>query len=311
MTEDFCKSEKGSGSFFRDLSFAVVLAVAFLWLQLFYSCSTLWTHSEYYGYGWYVPLIATFFFYRRWKDSEFGDRELRSVPSWLFPLLALILLPLLLPIRAIGNFDPTWRVPILIQAVAVVLVSHGLLGAVFGWKKSLMMAPVTIYALSSVPYPFQFENWMIRKMTGLVIYFTVEVFGWMGRPVTAIGERLESAGTVVEVSEGCSGIRSFQSLLNASLFFGELFWLSVWKRGFLLIGGLFFATIVNAGRAVYLATIRFDDGAVAFDEAHDLVGYMAFCIAAALLLVMAFVLKQVDLKHKAIVTTVGEEGKPL
>jgi exosortase len=286
---------------------AVVLAVLFLWLQLFYGCSTLWTQSEYYGYGWYVPLIAAFFFYRRWKDSDFGESEARRVPSWLFPLLALFLLPLLLPIRTIGNFDPTWRVPILIQAMAVVFVTHGLLGATFGWKKSLIIVPVTIYALSSVPYPFQFENWMIRKMTGWVITFTVEVFGWMGRPVTAVGERLECAGTVVEVSEGCSGIRSFQSLLNASLFFGELFWLGIWKRGFLLISGLLFATIVNAGRAVYLASIRFDDGAVAFDEAHDFVGYMAFCIAAALLFVTALALKHLNFKHKTVVTTVGKE----
>ncbi len=300
-------NQESSQKSWSTLHLALVLAVGFLWLQLFYGCSTLWTESEYYGYGWYVPLIAMFFSYRRWKDSEFGEIEARPVPAWWFPVLGLILLPFLLPIRTVGNFDPTWRLPILIQAVAVALISHGLLGAVFGWKKSLIMAPVTIYALSSVPYPFQFENWMIRKMTGLVISFTVEFFGWVGRPVTAVGERLESAGTVVEVSEGCSGIRSFQSLLNASLFFGELFWLSFWKRALLLLGGLFFATIVNAGRAVYLAVIRFDDGSVAFDEAHDFVGYMAFCIAAALLFVTALVLKQVNFKQKAVVTTVGEE----
>jgi exosortase len=207
----------------------------------------------------------------------------------------------------IGNFDATWRAPILVHAVMVVIVSHALLGVFFGWKKSLIIAPVTIYALSAVPYPFQFENWMIRKMTGLVIGLTVEVFGWMGRPVIAVGERLESAGTVVEVTEGCSGIRSFQSLLNASLFFGELFLLENWKRVVVVLGGLFFATIVNAGRAVYLAKIRFDDGEVAFDAAHDMVGYITFCIAAGLLFVTALGLRNFNFKRKTLIRRVTKD----
>lgn len=262
-----------------------------LWAQLFYACSTLWRESEYYSYGFYVPIATVFFLWRRWSESGEATRFASDGVAKVLLLGAAVLLPLLLVVRTIGTFDGTWRPPILLHAVVVVIFSHLVLWKAFGRAISLWFAPVTIFALSAVPYPFSFEAQMIRKMTGLVITTAVEAFNLFGRPVTAVGERLQSNGTFVEVTEGCSGIRSFQSLLMASLFYGEFFFLSVWKRVTLLAAGLFFAVAVNAGRAMHLATIRFDYGEVAFDEAHDMVGYVAFAIAAALLLATAVLLK--------------------
>jgi hypothetical protein len=53
----------------------VLVSIAALWLQLSVSAAPIWRFGEYYEYGWYVPPIAVFFFYRRWRDlSPTGRR---------------------------------------------------------------------------------------------------------------------------------------------------------------------------------------------------------------------------------------------
>ncbi len=271
---------------------AVLLgALGVMWMQLFVSCISIWQNSEYYTYGWYVPPAALLFFLRRWKSDDFDRSELRPIPV-LWPLgIALALLVPLFAIRTLGHFDASWRPPILLHAGMVAVISHGLLALAAGWRRSLWFLPLTIFALSAVPHPFQVEQTMIRQFTGWVIDLSVEWFALAGRPVSAVGERLESLGTVVEVTQGCSGIRSFQSILMASLFFGELFFLRIGPRLVLVVLGLGVTLLVNTGRAIALATIRFDRGEEAFKAAHDSVGMIAFAVSAAILLLVALLLR--------------------
>lgn len=48
----------------------VLAAVAALWLQLFCRAVPFWRFGEYYAYGWFVPPLAGFFFYRRWRMRD-------------------------------------------------------------------------------------------------------------------------------------------------------------------------------------------------------------------------------------------------
>lgn len=271
--------------------FVLWAGLAALWLQLFASCLPIWVASEYYTYGWYVPPAALLFFVRRWRDEGFGRMELRPLPGrWLAAIALILLLPLFV-IRTLGYVDAGWRPPILLQALMVASLSHGLISLAAGWRRSLWFLPLTIFALSAVPHPYQIEQAMIQKFTAWVVDLSVGWFGLMDRPVSASGVRLESMGEVVEVSQGCSGIRSFQSILMASLFFGELFMLGVRMRGVLVVFALGVTLLVNAGRAIVLATIRFDRGEAAFDSAHDSVGFAAFAASAVMLLVAALFLR--------------------
>ena len=51
----------------------------------------------------------------------------------------------------------------------------------------------------------------------------VEVLGWTGIPAIQHGNLIEVGTGTVGVSEACSGIRSFQTSLMISLFFGEFY----------------------------------------------------------------------------------------
>ena len=262
--------------------------LSLLWLYFFWCLIPSWDSSGYYGYGWMVGPATLFFYWRRLEPLRDGKIQYaeRGV-SWP-PMVALILfLLLMLPLRMIEVADSTWRPPLWLHVVMLVGLSHFVILWKLGWRYSLFFVPATLFALTAVPYPWQIEQFLVRKLTGGVIQIAGEFFNLFGRPVTVLGETLESMGTVVEVTEGCSGIRSFQSLVMSALFFGELFRLRWFYRVLLMVIGIAAAVVMNTGRAMTLARIRFDEGEAAFDAAHDNVGFLSFGLSAVVLLIAA------------------------
>ena len=110
-----------------------------------------------------MPPFAVFFFYRRWRDLPDAVRLPRTdKTAWVIGL-ALLLLPLFSILRALNYVDAGWRPPILLQALVVVGVSHLLLGRFLGWRTSWFFTPVTILALSAIPWPWQVEQLLMAK----------------------------------------------------------------------------------------------------------------------------------------------------
>lgn len=266
----------------------LVTGLGLLWLQLYYSVTPVWIHGDYYGYAWFVPPIAVFFFYRHWQERPGpGQSRLRGLALLLATLL---LLPLLVVIRAIEGFDTTWRPPMLLHALLLTVVSHWILWKRCGRGFSLGMIPVTLFALSAIPYPFTLEKLVINTLTEWVVAAAGFIFHFTGRPVQVYGSIVEFNGTKVEVTEGCSGIQSLQSLIMVSLYLGEFFRMRIPHR-FLLLGLAVVAALsINVGRAIFLARVRFENGETAFDAAHDGVGHVAFAIGGLSLLVAARVM---------------------
>jgi exosortase len=204
-----------------------------------------------------------------------------------------LLLIVLVPLRVIETGDPGWRPPVVLHGLLVTLASHFLLARDYGWKSSASLLPVTILAWSAVPYLWQVEQVLIRQLTGAVIGLTRECFILNGQPVELRGEGLVLGDRVAEVTDGCSGIRSAQSLLMTALFFGELMWLT-WPRRLLLLGAaLLTALVTNTVRAYYLASLQFSAGPDAVHQAHDPAGHIAFVAAAAILYGIAWFLTNI------------------
>lgn len=284
---------------YAGVNLALVVTIGFLWLQLYYSVMPVWIHGDYYGYAWFVPPLAAFFFFQRWRQRT----QVEVLPTSGLAVLAtaVVLFPVLFSIRAFEGFDPSWRPPMLLHAAIVTTLSHWLLWKFCGKKVSLGMVPVTIFALSAIPYPFQLEQTVIQLLTKWVVKAAGSLFYLVGRPVVATGGILEYNGTKVEVTDGCSGIQSLQSLVMVALCFGEFFRVRMAQR-FLLVGlaGVV-ALTVNVGRALYLARVRFDHGEEAFHTAHDGVGHAAFAIGGfCLLMITRFLISWDGRKRKTL-----------
>jgi len=266
------------------------LTLAALWLHFFWCLVPSWRFGLYYEYGFLVPLLALGFAWRRagmldsaaaptpWQPGKAADAILLGLAA--IGLLALI------PLRVIETGDPSWRPPIVLHGLLVTAGVHLALARWRGWKVSAYFLPVTLFAWSAVPYLYQIEHALVRHLTAMVVGLAHEVFLLGGQPVEQIGERLSLGARGVDVTDGCSGIRSIQSLVMAALFFGELLWLS-WSARLALIGTALAAAVAcNTGRAWYLASVQFARGEEAAHAAHDPAGHLAFA-AAALVLYLA------------------------
>ncbi len=254
-------------------------AIAALWVPVYLAAAYAWRNGDYYDYGWFVPPAGLLLLARRWRETR--EPFVPPPAKWLMAAVAL-LFPVFLVLRVLSYADPSWRLPMVLLGLTAAGATHVFIGATRGWKTSARFGLVTLFLLSAVPWPSVAEQQIVRTLTAGVVATVAEVFQLVGKPVEVLGDRLRLHDQTVEVTDGCSGVRSFQSFLMATWFFAELQRLR-WRQTLLLLGcacGLAF--VVNAGRTYALAHIRFTRGEAAFDQAHDTLGLLAFAVTAVL-----------------------------
>ncbi len=292
----------------------VMVVVVALWLHLFWTLVPMWRFGVYYEYGFFMPILVLGLAWRRWgwvQEMAISPwHPSRTLQRTLWVLAGGAFLALI-PLRVIETGDLGWRPPLIAHAVLVTVATHVLLALRGGWRISKFFAPVTLLAWSAVPYFYQVEQAFVRQLTGMVIDLTREIFLLQGRPVEILGERLVMGQQVCEVTEGCSGIRSIQSLVMAGLFFGELLWLRWYGRLALVGVALVAAVACNTGRAWYLAFLQFSDGTEAASAAHNGAGHVAFAVAAVLLYLAARWLTPTQKMRRLVRHSIGKpEGNP-
>jgi exosortase len=248
------------------------------------AASYVWGHGEYYDYGWFVPPMAAWLTYRRWQETE-GPVRLPQ-RGWVIAAVGL-LVPWILILRVLGNADPSWRMPISLLGVTAAFFSYGLIVVSRGWRVSAGFAWITLLWFSAIPWPSVIESRIVHHLTQSVVMVAAEIFQFGGKPVEILGDRLRLYQITVEVTDGCSGVRSFQSFVMATWFFAELQRLSA-SRGLVLLlfacGGAF---LVNMGRTYGLAWIRFEWGEESFHRMHDPMGLLAFLVSGVFFFVVS------------------------
>lgn len=254
----------------------LLFAVA-LWFPAMMAASYAWRFGGYYDYGWFVPPAAMWLMIQRWRSEDVPSRPLPW--RWLGPALA-ILVPWVLVLRVLGQVDPGWRLPMLLLGVTAAIGSHGLLAMGRGWRHSAGYLWITLLWVSALPWPSAVESGIVQWLTDQVVIAVAEWFQLAGRPVEIVGDRLRLHDVTVEVTDGCSGVRSFQSFFMATWFFAELQRLRAGRTAVLLAAACVAAFVVNVVRTHTLASIRFDHGLEAFDRAHDWLGLAAFLVSA-------------------------------
>jgi len=259
-----------------------IVLMAALWVQVFYCASYNWLHGEYYDYGWYVPPLAVWFFYRKW--SAWKIVEVPPATGWVFAGGLVLLAMALAGLRTVGQADPAWTLPQWGQAGIACMVTGFIVWKRAGKAAIPALVGVLLFTLTAVRLPTVIETALVDGLTHGVLDASSWIFQLLGRPITVLGNQLELMGEVVEVTEGCSGIRSAQSFLMASLCFGEWLGLNAKSRFILVATGFATAWVMNVARACLLAEIRFNQGEASFDKAHDAVGMAAFVVGAGILL---------------------------
>ena len=289
-----------------------------LWLDLIRLLSSQWEAREQYAYGWFVPIFAALLFWRRWADRpgrslEHGARSVElpaprpplpalssppPAPSsqpgspaarWLLPILIIIPLAALLPLRIIYEINRDW--PLISWLYTPIVVGLTLFGVYLAggrpWLRHFAF-PIALI-LVAVVWPYRIEKGLTQGLMRIVADLTVELLGWMNIPAMQRGNLIDLSTGTVGVDEACSGIRSFQSSLMAGLVMGELYRMTAVFRLGLVGCGLVAAFIFNVARTLLLSWQASQHGIDVIDKWHDPAG-MTITIACFFVLWMVAVL---------------------
>ncbi len=262
----------------------MLLSLLGLWAIVVYQIGGQWSVYEQYAYGWAVPVLCAFLGWRAWKTcpafgtraslsslggEDQGEGKRHDVIATSIIVIAAILL---LPTRVIVEANPIWRAAsyaIALEAIALSLASVYLAGG-RAWLRQFAF-PICFF-LVSIPWPSALEGMVIQFLTRLNTGATVELLGFFGIPALQHGNVIEISAGMVGIDEACSGVRSVQTTLMMTLFFGALHQLSLGRRLALLAGGLLLALFCNLGRTFFLSWIAFREGISAIDRWHDPAG---------------------------------------
>lgn len=281
--------------------------LALLWGQFFWALYPSWSDGTYYDYGMTVPFLAVFFFWTRWQEIP-CDNTLsadRPEPSGKRPVIWIVLLATVIIttlLRLVESVDTGWRLPLYFHGGIVLLVTTWFLSRLQSWAKLVTFWPVAILTILAIPLPSGIESSLIHQLTGGVVEVSVFTNRMAGLPVMSSGETLFVNGVPLQVSEGCSGIRSFQSSLFAGFVLGEFVRLTVTGRLMLVLLSLVTAFAMNCLRVVFLVQYAAANPHADLEHIHDQSGYVSLTLTFGIIMGLAYLLGR---------TGESSQGKPV
>ncbi len=264
-------------------------ALGALWFALFYRLAFIWETDDQYSHGWMVPLFAGWIFAERWSRRPDPAPPRRMWPTAL--LLAALWLPAA-GANLILESSPQWR-PIMWLFAGAVFAASLLLARMAGGAPWLRhFAFPFIFALTAVPWPYDFERWLTLELSMLGAGITGILLNLGGILAVVQGNNIEIDTGVLGVDDACSGVRSFQSSLMAALLFGEWFGFRFGWRIFLAMAGILVAYLLNIARMLILCLAALQGGVGVLDQWHDPAGFAILFVSMGCLLLLSLALKK-------------------
>ena len=290
---DCGKNARPRSSFAAFSWAALLLPIGYLWFRLINNLRLEWSTNPQYGFGWVVPFLCAGLLMRRWSGNEKAEMlktEMLKAATLTFALLAV----LYLPTRLIEEATPEWR-PIqwLLGIEAIGLTLCAVYVAKGGsWLRRLAF-PVAFFFVA-IPWPTLIEAPLIQGLARLNSGIVVEVLGILGVPAMQHGSVIEVSTGVVGIDDACSGIRSLQSSLMISLFFGEFYRMKWFRRVLLVPASFVLAIAFNVCRTSLLTMIAARKGVDAIARYHDEAGLSILLACTAAMWGLAWVVGRAE-----------------
>ncbi|WP_269540940.1 exosortase/archaeosortase family protein [Cerasicoccus fimbriatus] len=260
-----------------------------LQFAFYYQISGFWDPDSHYFYGWGIPFLSLFLF---WTRSE--DEPERDAPWMLLLVPALVFFLMFAGMRVLWETMSSWHMLSWAQGacLAAFCITWGTAWGGFRW--SWHYAFPLLFFLASIPWPGRLELGVSDWLTGHIANIVTFSLQMLGIPAMLQGIQISIGDAKVEVAEACSGIRSLQFLLVATLFLGEYGKFSMPRRITLLACGIVASFIQNAIRALALGWITGIEGQEAYDRWHDNAGAITFVVGLSMVLIAFLIIEPKD-----------------
>jgi len=249
-------------------------ALAMLWLAL--RARWFWNHSAELQFGWVVLVLWAYLLFEAWSHRP----PPRFQWTWSAALLALFGLGMLFSAQLYqAAFGVTTEGMSALGAGAMSFIA-GNFKYVFGWDGLRRFAFVFAFFCLALPVPETIYYPFVSGLQSKVAALNVELLNLTGVPAERLGNAIRLPACVVGIDEACSGIRSLQSTVMATLFIG---YLTLRKRSLqaALFGlGILLALGGNLLRSFWLSYTAHKQGAAAIEAYHDAAGWSILAFTA-------------------------------
>jgi exosortase len=250
-----------------------------------------WSINPLYGYGWAVPFLAAYIFWRRSQNAPPPSPRTTS-GFWIVALIISALL--LIPVRLVQEANPDWRLLSWTMAISAVVISAAGVYLAGGRSWLRHFAFPILFFLVAVPWPTGLEQIVIQGLMRIDALINVEVLTAIGVPAVQLGNVIEVGSGFVGIDEACTGIRSLQATFMVSLFLGEFYGFPVLRRVILVVAGAFLAFLCNLVRTFLLVYLGAEHGFQAIKTWHDPAGYTILTICLLGLWALSWFLSRKD-----------------
>ncbi|HVE16879.1 MAG TPA: exosortase/archaeosortase family protein [Chthoniobacterales bacterium] len=288
-------SESGEAVPQRVIWIALLFA-GLAWFPTMARCSIEWSINAQYYYGWAVPLLAIYLAYERAEHLP----ALHPPRTLVWPVLLIAIFALPQPaLRLVSEANSDWRLILWFMGASAVGVSFGLFFLAGGWGAVRHFAFPVLFLATAIPWPSFAENGLVQGMMQLNASVSADFVTLCGVPAIATGNVIELPTGVLGVNEACSGIRSLQSTLMASIFLGGLYQISPLARVALVASGVGLAFFFNVVRTVFLSWQGAFHGIEATEKWHDSAGFVILGTVLVCLWLISRYFEKRDLKSRA------------
>ncbi len=247
-----------------------IAAFALLWLEIVSRLRLEWTINPQYGYGWTVPFLAVYLFWRRFQHAPTAASGRTAILPWLIAIAAVVLI---VPVRLVQEANPDWRVLSWAMALGAAAASLAGIYLVGGMRWLRHFSFPVLFFLVAVPWPTKLEQFVIQTLMRAVASINVEVLNAIGVSAVQMGNVIEVGSGFVGIDEACTGVRSLQATFMVSLFLGEFYNFPAIRRVILVVAGAFLAFFCNLIRTFLLVYVGAEQGAEAIHKWHDPAGH--------------------------------------
>lgn len=248
--------------------------LAFAWLIS--KAQWFWTHKPDLQFGWIVVMLCAFLLWDNWaKHPE--PLEKNRWTAALGAIAGLIILFAMQIYQAAYGMMPAVLMGL---SAGVYAIAAANIYFVFGGAGLRHFAFPLLFLLIALPLPSFLYNPIVNGLQHKVATVNVEVLNMIGVPAQRVGSLIQLPNGTVGVDEACSGIRSLQSTIMATLFIG---YLTLKRRSLqvtLLGTGVVLAIFGNLIRSLYLSLTANSRGVEAVKQVHDSAGWSILLFTA-------------------------------